>query len=105
MRPELKHRIQIVLLIAIVLAAVRAGWIFDQRHEENKHTQAQKQQGATPPLNPDYYVSPKKLHAYDLKSAKELTRQPVWVKEGYRYSYYPYDAASHRANLNHEAGL
>jgi hypothetical protein len=105
MTPELKQRIQIVLLIAIVLAAVRASWIFYQRYEESKHTQAQKQSGAAPPLNPDYYVTPKRLHAYDLKSAKELTKQPVWVKEGYRYSYYPYDPASHRTNLSHEAGL
>lgn len=105
MRPELKQRIQIVLLIAIVLAAVRAGWIFYQRYEENKHTQAGKQQGAAPALNPDYYVNPKKLHAYDLKSARDLTKQPVWVKEGYRYTYYPYESATHRANLTQEAGL
>jgi hypothetical protein len=105
MRPELKQRIQIVLLIAIGLAAMRAGWIFYQRHEENKRTQGQKQQGAAPPLNPDYYISPKKLHAYDLKSARELTKQPVWVKEGYRYTYYPYQSSTHRANFIHEAGL
>lgn len=105
MTPELKQRIQIVLLIAIVVAAARAGWIFYQRYDESKHTQAQKQSGAAPPLNADYYVTPKRLHAYNLKSAKELTKQPVWVKEGYRYSYYPYDSTSHRANLSHQAGL
>src|SRR6202012_4540860 len=56
------------------------------------------------PLNPDYYVVPKKLHPYDLKSAKELTKQPVWVKEGYRYTYYPYDAATHHADFKRETG-
>ena len=39
--------------------------------------------------NADYYVTPKKLYPYDLKSAQQLTQQPVWMKEGYRYTYYP----------------
>jgi hypothetical protein len=50
-------------------------------------------------------VTPKKLYPYDLKSAKQLTQQPVWVKEGYRYTYYPYDAARKRTDFAHEAGL
>src|SRR5262249_41396321 len=103
MTAELKQQIQIVLIIAIAVAAVRAGWIFYQRHEQNQQTQAQKQPAAGS-LNPDYYVTPKKLHAYDLESARELTRQPVWVKEGYRYSYYSYDSSSRKPNLSHEAG-
>jgi hypothetical protein len=52
----------------------------------------------------DYYVVPKKLYPYDLKSARQLTQQPVWVKEGYRYTYYPYDLARHRTDFSHEAG-
>jgi hypothetical protein len=101
----MKQRIQIFLLIAIAVAGLRAGWIFYQRHEANRAEQAKKQDAPAPPLNADYYVTPKKLHAYDLKSARELTKQPVWVKEGYRYTYYPYSAAGHRADLTHEAGL
>jgi hypothetical protein len=101
MTPELKKRIQIVLLAAIVLAAGRAAYILYQR-QAAKAEQAKRQ---APPLNPDYYVMPKKLHAYDLKSAKELTQQPVWVKEGYRYTYYPYDRAKHSSDFSHEAGL
>jgi hypothetical protein len=101
----MKQRIQIFLLIAIAAAGLRAGWIFYQRHEANRAEQAKKQDAPAPPLNADYYVTPKKLHAYDLKSARELTKQPVWVKEGYRYTYYPYSAAGHRADLTHEAGL
>ena len=101
MTPELKKRIQILLLAAIALAAIRAVYIFYQRRgqrAEDAKTQA-------PPPNPDYYVMPKKLHAYDLKSAKELTQQPVWVKEGYRYTYYQYDRAKHHSDFSHEAGL
>lgn len=97
----MKQKIQIVLIIAMAIAAVRLAWIFYERHEAGIET-AKKQQAA--PLNPDYYVTPKKLYPYDLKSAKQLTKQPVWVKVGYAYPYFPYNSASHRADLAHEAG-
>jgi hypothetical protein len=101
MTPQLRKRIQIVLLAAIALAAVRAAYILYERHSGK----VEEAKSKAPSLNPDYYVMPKKLHAYDLKSAKELTRQPVWVKEGYRYTYYRYDRAKHRSDFSHEAGL
>src|SRR5256884_8850752 len=100
--PEAKRKIQLFLLAVIALAAVRAGYILYQRHAESIE---QKKKQAAPPLNPDYYVTPKKLYPFDLKSAKELTRQPVWVKEGYRYFYYPYNPATHHANFEHDAGM
>jgi len=98
--PSLKRKIQIAMLAAIAVAAARAGYIVYQRHV-TKVEEAKKQ---GPPLNPDYYVIPKKLYPYDLKSAQQLTTQPVWVKEGYRYTYYPYDANRHRSDFSHEAG-
>ena len=52
--------------------------------------------------NADYYVSPKKLYPYDLKSAKQLTEQPVWVKEGYRYTYYPYASAGKHVDFGQD---
>jgi hypothetical protein len=39
-----------------------------------------------------------------LKSAQQLTKQAVWVKEGYRYTFYPYDANRHGSDFAHEAG-
>jgi hypothetical protein len=99
--PESKKQIQLVLVAAIAFTAVRAAYILYQRHAEN--TEQTKTQ--TPPLNPDYYVTPRKLYPYDLKSARQLTQQPVWVKEGYRYTYYPYDPGAHRTDFSHEAGL
>ncbi len=101
MTSEAKHKIQLVLVIAIAVAALRAGYVVHERHAERAE-QATKQ---APPLNPDYYVVPKKLYPYDLKSAKQLTQQPVWVKEGYRFTYYPYDRASRHTDFSHEAGL
>lgn len=103
MTPETRHKIHIFFAVAIAVAALRTGWILYNRHTQNQQEQAQKQ--GTPPLNADYYVTPKRLHAYDLKSARELTKMPTWVKEGYRYTYYPYDLARRHADFAREAGL
>ena len=105
MSEEAKKGIQIALALAIVVAGVRAGYILYQRHEDYVAAQKQQQAKSAGYSNADYYVTPKKLYPYDLKSAKQLTQQPVWVKEGYRYTYYPYDVARKGADFGHEAGL
>jgi hypothetical protein len=97
----MKQKIRIAMLLATLIAGIRLVIIFYERH------QGAVQQTKKPevrPLNPDYYVTPKKLYPYDLKSAKQLTKQPAWVRVGYAYSYYPYDPATHHANFSHEAG-
>jgi hypothetical protein len=98
--PELKQRIQLVLIVALLVSGTRLAYVLYQRHE-SAIDQAKKQ---APPLNPDYYVTPKKLYPYDLKSAHQLTEHPVWVKVGYAYTYYPYDSASHHVDFSKEAG-
>jgi hypothetical protein len=103
MSPELKQKVQIVLAFAIAVAAIRTGYILYQRHASNSK-EAQKM-AAAPALNPDYYVTPKKLYPFDLKSARELIKQPVWVKEGYRYSYYAYHPATRHSDFEHPAGM
>jgi hypothetical protein len=105
MTPEAKQKIQLVLLAAFVIATIRAGVIFYQRHEDRVEAEKQKRARDLGYSNPDYYVSPKKLHPYDVKSAKQLTQQPAWVKEGYHYTYYRYDPASRRVDFTHDAGL
>jgi hypothetical protein len=88
--------IQAILLVLLVLAAIRLFLTFRER-----------KLGFGPPaktaptLDPDYYVTPKKLHPQDLKDAKELTQQPVWVREGYRYAYYAVDP---KIDIRHPAG-
>ena len=105
MSPEAKHKLQLALLLAMVVAGLRAGYILYQRHQDKVAADKQKQALNIGYSNPDYYVNPKKLYPYDLKSARQLTLQPVWVKEGYRYTYYPYDVASKRVDFAHDAGL
>lgn len=98
MTSDTKQKVQFALALAILIAGARTVYILYQRHSA-KLEQAKQQ---APPLNPDYYVVPKKLYPYDLKSAKQLEQQPVWVKEGYRYTYYPFEG--HHADFKHEAG-
>ena len=105
MSPEGKQKIQLALLAALVIASIRAGVIFYQRHEDRVEAEKQKRAKDLGYSNPDYYVNPKRLHPFDLKSARELTKQPVWVKEGYHYTYYRYDPASKRVDFTHDAGL
>jgi hypothetical protein len=100
MSPEAKQKIQFVLALAILVAGTRTAYIFYERHVARTEQARLRFEGK--PLNPDYYVTPKKLYPYDLKSARQLTQQPVWVKEGYRYTYYPY--VNHRADFSREAG-
>jgi len=105
MTPEAKQRIQLALIAAMLVAGLRTGYILYQRHEDKVAAAKQKRAANLGYSNPDYYVTPKKLYPYDLKSARQLTQQPVWVKEGYRYTYYRYDAANKQVDFAHDAGL
>lgn len=100
--PEFQKKLQVFLAIAIVLAGGRAAYIVYERHEAMKEDAKPKQEMT---LKADYYVTPKTVHAYDLKSARQFTEQPVWVKYGYQLTYYPYDSKRHKADFGHEAGV
>jgi len=100
--PEVQKKLQIVLVAAILIAGGRAAYIVYERHEALKNDAKPKQDVA---LRADYYVTPKKLHAYDLKSAQQLTEQPVWVKVGYQLTYYSYDRERDKTDFEREAGL
>jgi hypothetical protein len=102
---EAKKRIQVALGLLVVIVGVRAGYILYRRHEENLAAEKQAQAKNVGYANADYYVVPKKLHPFDLNSAKQLTEQPVWVKEGYRYTYYRYVPVVKSVDFAHEAGL
>lgn len=98
--------VRIVLLLGVVVAAGRLALIFwERRAEQAQQAEAEHKKQAESRLEADYYVVPRKLRAYDLKSARELTRQPVWARDGYRYTYYPYDAAQRKADFRRSAGM
>ena len=98
---SLGRKIQIILGVALLLAAVRLFFVYQERHA------AVPPAASTPQNNLalDDYVVPRKLHAYDLKSAKELIGKTVWVRTGNQVAFYAYDATTHRAAFAKEGGL
>jgi hypothetical protein len=94
--PKPAKLVQIVLLVAMVAAGINFYFVMRERH-----VGIETPQKTELAMDPDYYVTPKKLHPQDLKDAKELTQQPVWVREGYRFTYYPF---SGHADFQHPAG-
>jgi hypothetical protein len=101
LEPELQKKLQIFLAVAIVIAGGRAAYIVYERHEAMKEDAQPRQETA---LKADFYVTPKKLHAYDVESARQLVEQPVWVKYGYQLTYYPYDRERRKTDFGHESG-
>src|ERR1700733_5338877 len=98
---DFQKKLQIFMVAAIFLAGARAAYIVYERHEAMKEEVKPKQEIA---MNADNYVTPKKLRPYDLKSARQLTEQPVWVKVGYQLTYYPYEPQSKKADFAHPVG-
>ncbi len=107
MKPETGKTVQAILLVLLVLAAVRLGLIWYGRHSAATEATRERQQSEAErnQLNADYYVTSRKLHLYDVKSARQqLTQQAVWVREGYHYTYFPYNPATHTVNFRQDAG-
>lgn len=102
---QARKRIQIALGLVLIVAGARATYILYQRHEDYVAAQKQQQAKNAGYSNADYYVTPKKLHPYDLESARQLTLQPVWVKEGYRYTYYRFVPVLKTVDFKHDEGL
>ena len=108
MQSESKKRIQLVLVVAISLAGVRAAYVFYNRHGEAERVlqqEKERQRKNDTLADRDYYVSLRKLHAYDLASARELTKAAVWVRTGYGTAYFPFDPTAKHANFGRQAGL
>src|SRR3954469_1888253 len=86
MSPEIRHRIQISLVVLLLLATARVAYIF---HERRSAAAVPHHDDGSRALTSDEYVVPKKFYAYDLASAKSLVGKPVWVKQGYGSFVYP----------------
>jgi hypothetical protein len=101
MSSDLRKKVQIGLFVVMAVAAVRLVLIWHERRIANL-----PRPKPVVRFEDDYYVTPKKLYAYDLASARaELTHQPVWARVGYRFAYYSYDLHSRHADFRREAGL
>ena len=88
MRPEIRKRLQIALVAALAIAALRLYFIVRGRQEAGT-PRVRGVELSSHQMTSDDYVVPKKFYAYDLKSARALVGQPVWVKQGYGSYIYP----------------
>ena len=103
MDADLKKKLQISLLVFVVIAGIRVGFIFYARRDTGG---GPKKPETTYSSNMDDYVTPHKIFPYNVESAKkELVGKPMWVKTGNVLPYYPYDAAAHTVNFKRQAGL
>ena len=102
MDPEFRKKLQIVLVVAALLAAGRAAFIFYSR----SRPPVERPQPPVISLTKDDYVTPSKIFPYDLKSAvKELAGKTVWVRAGNAIPFYRYDSGTHSADLSHKLGM
>ena len=100
-KPQTLKMIRIFLLVLLIASSARVGIIYYHRHSGV----ADSASSGPVRLNPDYYVNPRKLRPYDIASAQALARQPVWVRDGYRYLFYSWDARRKHADFSHDSGL
>ncbi len=99
-KPQTLKMLQIFLVVLLIASSVRVGIIYYHRHS------APSAPATTAGLlNPDYYVTPRKLHPYDIASARALSKQPAWVRDGYRYPYFSWDAHRKHADFSAERGM
>ena len=107
MQPAVKKRVQIVLICGILVAAARTATILYSRSRADRLAveEEQQRQRKKDTLDADYYVTPRKLYAYDLKGAQDLTKSPVWVRVGYGTFIYPFDPKAQHSDFVHDAGL
>jgi hypothetical protein len=102
MDPEFRKKLQIVLIVAVLLAAGRAAFIFYSRSQPP----AERPQPPVIALTSDDYVTPSKIFPYDLKSAaKELAGKTVWVRDGNAIPFYRYNSSTHSADLSHKLSM
>jgi hypothetical protein len=103
MDADLKKKLQISLLVFVVIAGIRVGFIFYARRDTGE---GPKKAETTYSSNMDDYVTPHKIFPYNVDSAKkELVGKPMWVKTGNVLPYCPYDAATRLVNFKRQAGL
>lgn len=90
--------ILIVVVVLVIAALAGLGWIVSHRSQPAPVASPQQTSYSS---NLDDYVSPHKLYAYDLKSAKkELVGKTVWVKPDNSLSAYRYGGGGSQGKMN-----
>ncbi|HEX7286735.1 MAG TPA: hypothetical protein VF532_11180 [Candidatus Angelobacter sp.] len=109
MEPAWKKRLQVIVIILVALAVLRAVYFaFKKEHNGRAVPAASKPAENTPVYDTrlDDYVTPPKIFPYDVSSArKALAGKTVWVREGNQVPYFAFDPATRQAGLKQKVGL
>lgn len=83
------YRLRLILKVGLVIGALMVGYHFYQRHRI-ANSIAQRDEPKRIELPADLFAFVPKSYVTDLESARrKLVGEPLWIKEGYRWSYDP----------------
>jgi hypothetical protein len=105
MDSDWRRHLRIVLLVMVACAAVRLGFIFYERQQPGVG-RAPQPPASTYRITTDDYVTPRKVYAYDLATARsELAGKTAWVRGGLRVPFFAVSATARHADTRRELGL
>ena len=100
-----QKRIQLVLAVVLVIAALRVAIVFYERSRPIE-TRKPPERASSYRITIDDYIHLPKVFPYDLKSAQqELSGKIVWVRAGNQLPYYSYSSATRHVAQDHQSGL
>lgn len=88
MKRDWIQAIQALLKVGLVATGIYLAYVYYGRWSTRLPVEERQER---PLKNPDYYVYPPRSYVSDLASARKLVGKPLWVKEGYRWTYEPGD--------------
>ena len=77
---------RIALRVGLAVAVAYLGVNF---YERATRPRLERKQGPLRKIHPDAYVYPPKSYVTSVQSAQKLIGKPLWVKEGFRWTYQP----------------
>ncbi len=96
MQAPIRRWVQIFLAGALIVAALRLAHIFYQRSRPPQPLRSAE--GASRPIPADYFVHIPRAYLSTFRSAQKLKGSAVWIRDGYRYGHFPFDARRRRSH-------
>ena len=95
MQAPIRRWVQIFLAGALIVFALRLAHIFYQRSRPPQPPRSSEV--ASRPVPADYYVHIPRAYLSTFRSAQKLKGSVVWIRDGYRYGHFPFDARRRRS--------
>src|SRR5438128_7487250 len=97
---KLWRGVRVFLAVLLLASGLRLLLIYRERHQPLRSPSQTEQS----PLDADAYVVPEKLHAYDLKSARELAGKTVWGARWIWRRFLPLQPSQQACRLQQRGG-